>query len=58
MSSISHRKWGMNSNPEHLYGDVLGWFIIASVSIMLLSLARGERLELREDTDFTVGWTA
>jgi hypothetical protein len=48
----------MNSNPEYLYGDVLGWFIIASVSIMLLFLARGERLELREDTDFTVGWTA
>jgi hypothetical protein len=31
---------GMNANPEHLYGDVLGWFVIASVSLLFLLLSR------------------
>jgi len=26
----------MNGNPEHLYGDILGWFGIASVSLIFL----------------------
>jgi hypothetical protein len=30
----------MNGNREHLYGDVLGWFVIATVSFSLLALSR------------------
>ena len=37
---LSMRNSGMNANPEHLYGDVLGWFVIASVSVSFLFLAR------------------
>ncbi|HVO62901.1 MAG TPA: hypothetical protein VMT53_18370 [Terriglobales bacterium] len=29
----------MNGNPEHLYGDVLGWFVIASLSLLFLKLS-------------------
>ena len=30
------RMGGMNGNAEHLYGDVLGWFVIAAASLILL----------------------
>ena len=26
----------MNGNPEHLYGDILGWFVLASLSLLFL----------------------
>jgi hypothetical protein len=38
---LSARMGGMNGNPEHLYGDVLGWFVIASVALLFLVLDRG-----------------
>ncbi len=37
---------GMNGNHEHLYGDVLGWYVIAGLSAALLILSRGR--EARE----------
>jgi hypothetical protein len=39
-SLLSMQMNGMNANPEHLYGDVLGWFVIASVSLLFLLLSR------------------
>lgn len=37
---VSARVGGMNRNPEHLYGDVLGWFAIASLALLFLILDR------------------
>ncbi len=37
---LSVQMVGMNANPEHLYGDILGWFVIASVSLLFLLLSR------------------
>jgi hypothetical protein len=37
---LSAAMGGMNGNPEHLYGDVLGWFVIASISLLFLILNR------------------
>lgn len=36
---------GMNGNPEHLYGDVPGWFAIASFSLLYLIFDRPRATE-------------
>lgn len=37
---LSARMRGTNGNLEHLYGDVLGWFVIASLALLFLILDR------------------
>jgi hypothetical protein len=37
---LSARMGGMNGNLEHLCGDVLGWFLIASLALLFLILDR------------------
>lgn len=48
---LSKKMAGMNSNPQHLYGDVLGWFLIASISLSFLLLDRWSRH--RRNADLT-----
>ena len=48
---LASRMDGMNCNPEHLYGDVLGWFAIASVSLLFLVFARRRAHQTATSTD-------
>jgi hypothetical protein len=43
---LSMRMGGMNGNPEHLYGDVLGWFVIASLALSFLVVDRRTECEI------------
>jgi hypothetical protein len=40
---VSALRGGPNGNPEHAYGDVLGWFLIAAFALAALRAARRAR---------------
>jgi hypothetical protein len=44
---VSALRGGLNGNPEHAYGDVLGWFLIGALALAAIRLAgRSARSEL------------
>lgn len=40
---VSASRNHVNGNPEHLYGDVAGWFVIALLALLMLRVARTAR---------------